>query len=147
MNTSKSVDNLSGQPVPRLDNPQGNFFSLISNQNFLCSNLCLFPLLPQCLKQVSGSIFPVSADQFNFICINTLLDIFLRDEGANCPFISVRYWEKQSHHFSSTPLIEALGVLCAELPCWVLWDVGSISLRLRWDLGTELWKPSCSEYV
>ena len=73
------------------------------------------------LREESGSIFPVSGDQFNFIYINTLLDTFLSDEGAKYPFISVSYWEKQSHHFAFVSLTEALGVLCAELPCWVLW--------------------------
>lgn len=67
------------------------------------------------LQEEFGSIFPVSADQFNFICINTLLDIFLSDEGTNCPFIPVRYWEKQSHHFSSVSLVEPPGVLCASM--------------------------------
>lgn len=40
--------------VPEFDQPHGNFFPLISGQNFSCSNLCLLPLLlSQCTSEKS----------------------------------------------------------------------------------------------
>lgn len=92
-------------------------------------------------------IFMVSTGEFYLTCINTLVDIFLSDEEDRSPFISTGCWEKQSHHFCCVSLIEARLVLCAELTCCILWTVWSVSLQVRWDCGTEMWKPSSSEFV